>query len=133
VAATRLAAFEVGVAAPAESTPSSLADEDFRLLKAQLRAEGLFKPTWRFYCFQVAWLAALFASVLALTAAPHALLRLGGGVALGLFWQQAAFVGHDAGHCGITGCRAADQAIGLLCGNVLTGTRPSLHACFLAR
>ena len=84
---------------------------------------GVFAPRVRSRSArQALWLCALFALVLRLTVADSAALRtVAGGVALGMFWQQAAFVGHDAGHAGITGRRGVDQAIGLVCGNMLTG------------
>ena len=145
VAAKHLAPLDVGAAA---WDGDCAADEDFRALRAQLEAEGLFRPTLRFYAAQVrpphaparrfmapnsrsihrltrsrqlVWLCVLFALVLRLTVAGSAALRVAGGVVLGIFWQQAAFVGHDAGHAGITGRRGVDQAIGLVCGNMLTG------------
>lgn len=37
------------------------------------------------------------------------------------FWQQAAFIGHDAGHTGITHNRKWDNIIGLFAGNVCNG------------
>ena len=53
---------------------------------------------------------------------PNAVARsLGGGVVLGLFWQQVAFVGHDIGHNAFTHSRAVDAALGLLVGNAITG------------
>lgn len=119
VARQRLDALDVGAAA---WESDCAADADCRALRADLEAEGLFRPTYAFYAAQALWLAALFAAVLRLTACASAPLRaLAGGFALGLFWQQAAFVGHDAGHAGITGRRGVDQAIGLVCGNMLTG------------
>jgi fatty acid desaturase len=127
VAQTRLAAFEVGIATPplakqrAAAAAAPSADEDFRALKKQLEREGLFAPTYRFYALEALRIASLFALVLACTASAHAPLRLAGAVALGIFWQQAAFVGHDAGHGGISGRRCVDSAVGLLCGNALTG------------
>jgi delta8-fatty-acid desaturase len=126
VAEKRLAAFQVGVAAPPPPAKTRVAaapsaDEDFRALKTQLEREGLFAPTYGFYALEALRCAALFALVLACTRSTHAVLRMAGAVALGIFWQQAAFVGHDAGHGGISGRRGVDSAIGLLCGNALTG------------
>ena len=119
---TKLSAFEVGTTAPpASAAGAPCADADLRALRAQLEHEGLYRPTYGFYVGEAARLVALFALVLACTASQHAPVRLAGAAALGLFWQQAAFVGHDAGHCGISGVRSVDSAIGLLCGNALTG------------
>mmetsp|Transcript_26639 Transcript_26639/g.38594 ORF Transcript_26639/g.38594 Transcript_26639/m.38594 type:complete len:546 (-) Transcript_26639:699-2336(-) len=44
-----------------------------------------------------------------------------GSVLLGLFFQNIAFIGHDAGHFSITGSIAKDLYIGLVVGNTLTG------------
>jgi fatty acid desaturase len=131
VGPAKLAAFEVGVAAPPgadaqppgadAAPPGSDADAAYRALRAQLEREGLFRPTLRFYLAQLLWVSALFAAVVRLTASQHAPLRLAAALLLGLFWQQVAFIGHDAGHAGITGVRSLDHAIGLLCGNALTG------------
>lgn len=42
-------------------------------------------------------------------------------VAMGFFFQQLAFVGHDAGHHQITHNHDKDEAIGLFIGNLLSG------------
>jgi hypothetical protein len=43
------------------------------------------------------------------------------GIFMGLFFQQCAFVGHDAGHCSITHNRKTDAFIGTVMGPILTG------------
>ena len=42
-------------------------------------------------------------------------------VAMGFFFQQLAFVGHDAGHHQITHDQKTDETIGLFVGNLLSG------------
>jgi fatty acid desaturase len=42
-------------------------------------------------------------------------------LSLGLFWQQLAFIGHDAGHNGITHTQFWDMFIGLFVGNIFGG------------
>lgn len=42
-------------------------------------------------------------------------------IAMGFFFQQVAFVGHDAGHHLITHDQDTDEAIGFVVGNILTG------------
>jgi len=44
-----------------------------------------------------------------------------GSTLLGLFFQNVAFMGHDAGHFSITGSLTYDFYIGLILGNTLTG------------
>jgi len=44
-----------------------------------------------------------------------------GAVFVAIFWQQMAFIGHDAGHHAITHDATWDDRIGLVVGNLLTG------------
>lgn len=44
-----------------------------------------------------------------------------GAVCFGMFLQQMNFLGHDAGHSGITHDSKTDTAIGIVVGNLLTG------------
>lgn len=48
-------------------------------------------------------------------------LELAGAVTLALFFQQMAFLGHDAGHNGITHVRSYDELIGFFVGDLFTG------------
>ena len=48
-------------------------------------------------------------------------LQVGSALLLAAFWQQIAFIGHDAGHHSITHDFKLDSYIGLLVGNMLTG------------
>jgi len=50
----------------------------------------------------------------------HAAL-VGGSILIGLFFQNIAFMGHDAGHGSITGSFHLDVWIGLIIGSALTG------------
>ena len=45
----------------------------------------------------------------------------GGSILLGLFFQNTAFMGHDAGHGSVTGNFKMDFWFGLIVGNLLTG------------
>lgn len=95
---------------------------DFRQLRARLRARGLFKPTPLFYAARAATCAAIFAAVVAtLRLAPTPFLRLLAAPLLGIFWQQVAFAGHDAGHNAVSGRRLPDSLLGVVLGNALTG------------
>lgn len=42
-------------------------------------------------------------------------------IAMGFFFQQVAFIGHDAGHHQITHDQETDETIGLVVGNILSG------------
>lgn len=49
-----------------------------------------------------------------------------GGVCLGFFWQQLAFIGHDLGHHVVTHHRKLDDLISIVLGNALQG-RSSIY------
>jgi len=89
-----------------------------RELRQELLRRGLFETSAAYYAKLGAWLLCLLAAALALTLGGWAKC---GAMLLGLFWQQCAFVGHDAGHNALTHDRATDKAIGLLVGPILTG------------
>jgi len=105
----------------ASEKPSSIS-EDFENIRQELINQGLFKPRWSFYMgkfivcmimFAFVWLGVLFTDSLMI----HCLCAL----LLGLFWQQIAFLGHDAGHIGISHNITTDRVIGLVVGNFFTG------------
>lgn len=56
-----------------------------------------------------------------LTSTTSPVFLLVGAVAMGFYFQQVAFVGHDAGHHLITHNQDTDEMIGFLVGNLLTG------------
>ncbi len=115
-----LRALQVAVLSPAEAAPCA-ADAAYAVLRAELHAEGLFRPAWRFYALYAAWLCFLFCAVWHCTTLNNSAARVASALLLALFWQQAAFAGHDAGHGGVTRNTRADHALGLLLGNAASG------------
>eukprot|EP00897_Mesotaenium_endlicherianum_P008768 jgi/Mesen1/791/ME000110S_11058 len=95
---------------------------DYRKLLRELHDEGLFKTDMRFYYTILFTLASLFACVVAgVVFTSSTAVHMGCAVLLGLVWNQCSFIGHDAGHNGITKSRKIDSYIGLLAGNIMTG------------
>ena len=96
----------------------------YRALRAELEASGelMAGGSFSYYGATTARVAAAAAVALGCvigttSASAHFL----GAAALGVFWQQLAFVGHDLGHNGISGVRVTDMARGVICGPALTG------------
>ena len=116
----RLGALRVGRMRGWAPPPATVA---YRALHAALTAEGQFAATRGYYAAVAARCAALLGAALGAVACSrgtgaHLLL---GAPALGVFWQQLAFAGHDLGHSSVSGSRARDGAVGLLVGPALTG------------
>eukprot|EP00192_Tetraselmis_astigmatica_P004037 CAMPEP_0117685094 /NCGR_PEP_ID=MMETSP0804-20121206/21531_1 /TAXON_ID=1074897 /ORGANISM="Tetraselmis astigmatica, Strain CCMP880" /LENGTH=465 /DNA_ID=CAMNT_0005496293 /DNA_START=397 /DNA_END=1794 /DNA_ORIENTATION=+ len=90
----------------------------YRKLVQQFSDAGLYKTDYSFYARRVALMAFFIGMGVYCTiqqwVVPAALF-------VAAFCQQAAFLGHDTGHCGITHVRKYDNAIGLLAGNLFNG------------
>eukprot|EP01059_Diplonema_ambulator_P032885 TRINITY_DN6656_c0_g1_i1.p1 TRINITY_DN6656_c0_g1~~TRINITY_DN6656_c0_g1_i1.p1 ORF type:complete len:481 (+),score=174.06 TRINITY_DN6656_c0_g1_i1:110-1444(+) len=74
--------------------------KDFHELDSHFEAEGLYKTSLWFYAKLLVWFSCLFAvALLPFTVLEQTYFTMTiSAVALGLFWQQWAFVGHDVGH-----------------------------------
>lgn len=101
-------------------SPLSIAFRDFR---NQLEQEGLFKTRLSFYYFQAVKLLLIFTlAIYTLLRQPDSWASIAGSATLmAFFWQQLAFVAHDAGHSGITHKLSVDHAIGVFLANLLSG------------
>lgn len=105
----------------------------FRALYAQLELEDLLSTHITFYYWQFAKLALiLLSSVCLLLFYPHSWYGVTmSAMMMAFFWQQAAFVAHDAGHSGITQNLSTDHFIGCvlanLCGGVSIGWWKDSH------
>jgi len=87
--------------------------EDFRKARQELLRRGLFETDYRFYARLGAWLATLFFGSLYLSLGCESYsAHMWGAVAMGVFWQQLAGVGHDLGHSGVTHNFHLDHKIG---------------------
>lgn len=96
---------------------------DWRALVAEVEGSPLFVQDPGFYYLQAARCAAILAAALALALGGGSKgWRLLGGVLLGFFWQQVAFVGHDTGHNSVRGTTVKrNNDLGIFVGNVFTG------------
>ncbi len=84
-----------------------------REIRQQLLERGLFETRYSYYAQKALWIGGLFATAVGLTVLGGSLgARMLGAVALGFFWQQIAFVGHDIGHNSITHKRSVDYMLG---------------------
>jgi fatty acid desaturase/predicted heme/steroid binding protein len=102
--------------------PESELQKAFHVLRASIEREGLYQTDYFYYYRMGAWLLFLYLLGVYLTlAATTALSTTLAGFCMGLFFQQCAFVGHDAGHCSITHDRKTDALIGAFVGPLLTG------------
>ncbi|KAK9857626.1 hypothetical protein WJX84_005358 [Apatococcus fuscideae] len=81
-------------------------------VRKRLRSlQGLFDTSWVFYAGTFLWAGALLS--LGIWAAWHAQTTVA-ALSVALFWQQMAFVGHDAGHNAISHNRFIDGILGLI-------------------
>jgi len=115
-----LAGFRVGAVSDwAVSAPTAA----YRALRARLEAEGAFARGGArgYYAAAASRVGAAAALFLAALASRSSAAHVAGAVALGVAWQQLAFVGHDLGHSGVSGARATDALRGLVFGPALTG------------
>eukprot|EP00891_Asterochloris_glomerata_P005478 jgi/Astpho2/5478/e_gw1.00078.22.1_t len=119
----RLPAFWVGPMHPDVAASPAGVSRTAKLaaVHQQLEQAGLFQTSpWAYWGVAARCCCLLAAAVLCLIQqwpVPAAVL-------LGLFWQQVAFVGHDAGHNAVTHDRFKDGLIGLLV-NACIGIGPS--------
>jgi len=103
-------------------------DKDFEQLGQELLENGWYEPKLSAYFFPVLRAFALFGMGLKLVysgdnleSTYDSLTLMAGSVLIGLFFQNVAFLGHDAGHGSITGRFDWDLYLGLVVGNGLTG------------
>jgi fatty acid desaturase/predicted heme/steroid binding protein len=98
--------------------------QDWDQLVQNVLSEGLYESSYVYYllvtlrCF--AFLGASLACTLGYLG-DSITIHMVGALMLGMWFQQAAFVGHDTGHNGITHNSTIDAGIGLLFGNLFTG------------
>mmetsp|Transcript_16320 Transcript_16320/g.24698 ORF Transcript_16320/g.24698 Transcript_16320/m.24698 type:complete len:514 (+) Transcript_16320:181-1722(+) len=107
---------------------AKLINDDFEQLGQELIRDGWYEPKLSAYIFPVLRVIALFAFGLCLVYRGDGLATwldtlqvILGSISIGLFFQNIAFLGHDAGHGSITGRFDYDLYLGLLVGNGLTG------------
>eukprot|EP00195_Chlamydomonas_chlamydogama_P013126 CAMPEP_0202904742 /NCGR_PEP_ID=MMETSP1392-20130828/30911_1 /ASSEMBLY_ACC=CAM_ASM_000868 /TAXON_ID=225041 /ORGANISM="Chlamydomonas chlamydogama, Strain SAG 11-48b" /LENGTH=430 /DNA_ID=CAMNT_0049592531 /DNA_START=222 /DNA_END=1514 /DNA_ORIENTATION=- len=83
----------------------------FRQLAQSLEKQGFYKTSYAYYLGFMAWLILLLSAAFYMAAYGC---TLPAAVTVALFWQQVAFIGHDAGHHAITHQRHKDNVLGLV-------------------
>ncbi|GAA4573082.1 acyl-CoA desaturase [Micromonospora coerulea] len=95
---------------------------DYADLSRQVRAAGLLERRTGYYAVRIGLVIGSFAGLWALFARlGESWWQLAVAVALAVVIAQAGFVGHDAGHRQIARSRRANEMIGIVHANLLTG------------
>ncbi|CAE7031014.1 Delta(8)-fatty-acid desaturase [Symbiodinium microadriaticum] len=101
----RLAQFHVGEVVGDKSLPTK-ATEEYRALRKKLWEEGWFEPRLPYFAFKAVVCLLLLTFVIGVLTylSPVWILTrtFVAGAAMGIAWQQIAFLAHDADHWGIT-------------------------------
>ncbi|MEH1166282.1 acyl-CoA desaturase [Micromonospora sp. CPCC 205539] len=95
---------------------------DYADLSRQIRAAGLLDRRHGYYAVRISLVVGAFAGLWALFARlGESWWQLGVAAALAVVIAQAGFIGHDAGHRQVARSRRANDLIGILHANLLTG------------
>lgn len=96
--------------------------QEWRLLRQRLLAEGKYETSTAYYVFYCSWLLLLICTSLYLALVEQGMTStIFGALFMAAFWQQAAFIGHDLGHNGVSHIRLYDNLFGILLGNIAGG------------
>lgn len=104
-----LKVYRIGVLTDYKESPLT---KDFNRLRAKLHEEGLYDTDYTFYYKLIPWYIFLYALTVILLFSENVFLVLCGGLCLGFYWQQVAFLGHDCGHNSVTHVRKNDWWLG---------------------
>ena len=119
---TLLPSMLIGRLASVPGAPASKEDPidtKLRAVRQTALKAGLFKTSKAYYVKRITILACQWVSAVALTLNPKTW-KLG-AVAMGMFWQQLAFIGHDVGHNAVSQNRLSDLWWGIVGGNTMMG------------
>lgn len=119
----RLARFMKGVVVDAKQSELS---KDYQELHEAFLAEGLYDSYLPYFVAKLAAAYVLLAAALWIGWHAHEFASpdwavVGGALALGLFFQQYAFMGHDLCHNGVTHNRKLDYVFSIVFGGALGG------------
>jgi fatty acid desaturase len=104
------------------AAPRARGRSDFGELRRQVRQEGLMDRRPRYYLVKIAILVALLAAGWAAFATlGDSWYQTGVAVYLAVVFGQAGFLGHEAGHRQMFRRRRANDAVGLVFGDLLIG------------
>lgn len=94
--------------------------KDFREMRQQMVAEGLFKSSMLYYVFKLLSTFGLaVASYLVLQAYPASIVGfMASTFLIALFWQQSGWLSHDFCHNQVFKNRAVGHVFGMLTGNI---------------
>src|SRR5882672_3523641 len=108
---------------PGDAPPASGdRGSDYARLSRQIRAAGLLDRRRGYYVARIGVVVGLWLGAWALFGwLGPSWWQLAVAALLGVVFAQAGFLGHEAGHSQVFASRRANQALGLLCGNVLAG------------
>eukprot|EP00462_Mataza_sp_D1_P018560 CAMPEP_0175138272 /NCGR_PEP_ID=MMETSP0087-20121206/10258_1 /TAXON_ID=136419 /ORGANISM="Unknown Unknown, Strain D1" /LENGTH=461 /DNA_ID=CAMNT_0016421159 /DNA_START=192 /DNA_END=1577 /DNA_ORIENTATION=+ len=98
--------------------------QDWDKFTQDVLAEGLYQTNYTYFLLEGLRCFAILAASLTFSfglLGDCTTFRMVGALLLGLYFQQAAFIGHDTGHNGITHSSFWDHVIGLFMGNMCTG------------
>lgn len=106
-------------------------EQDFNDLEKRLIRDGWYAPSSSAYVFQVIRVISFIVCAVSLclwggqSNVPTSVVSQAGvfvgAVLLGLYFQNVAFLGHDAGHGSITGKFSSDMFVGIFVGNLASG------------
>ncbi|GBG29703.1 Delta8-fatty-acid desaturase [Hondaea fermentalgiana] len=105
-----------------EETPVPPLVRDFRAIRQGLLARGFFENTSDYYMAKYIWFGSLFAPALyGVLFCSSFSAHMVSAVFMAMFWQQMAFVGHDAGHNAVSHHRDTDLFWAGFIGDMLGG------------
>mmetsp|Transcript_17217 Transcript_17217/g.33763 ORF Transcript_17217/g.33763 Transcript_17217/m.33763 type:complete len:534 (+) Transcript_17217:992-2593(+) len=95
---------------------------DFRAIKQELLARGYFENTTSYYYAKYIWCVSMFAPALyGVLCCTSTFAHMLSAIGMAMFWQQIAFIGHDAGHNAVSHVRDMDLFWAGFIGDMLGG------------
>lgn len=118
----RLKIYQIGQLAEIDRKPTTELTKDIDNLVQDLRKKGAFDTDYWMYFRLSAIIIGLFSvSLYCLQFTESKLAIFAGALAMGMFWQQLAFIGHDLGHHVVTHNAKLDDLISIFFGNLIQG------------
>jgi fatty acid desaturase/predicted heme/steroid binding protein len=118
----KLESFYIGELIDSTTDKQTNFEQDYRSLRRQMLAMGLFKSDPIYYTFKVlSNLVILVASILCCTLSASLFYHIIGAIILGLFWQQSGWLAHDFLHHQVFQTRRYGNYMGIFIGNVCQG------------
>lgn len=99
-------------------------EEDFRALRASLRARGLFKSNKIYYAWKVVSTFAILliaGTILVQFGRSSQVACMAAAILVALFWQQSGWLAHDFAHHQVFETRVINNLVGVIVGTVWQG------------